>query len=102
MSDQTTIEKKQPSALQTAALVCGIVGFFTLITSIFAVIFGLITLKERPNTMAKWGIGLGTAMIIFYLLIAMTLVTLSIARDKAIEQKRLEQPQTYIQLQPRV
>jgi Tfp pilus assembly protein PilE len=76
---------KKASGLQTAALVMGILGFFIpFITSLLAIIFGAITLKEKPNGKAVAGLTLGIISLLFIpILASMVLVSLSSARFEA-------------------
>jgi len=83
--DNGVSHEKKPSGLQTAALVMGILGFFIpFITSLLAIIFGAITLKEKPNGKAVAGLTLGIiTILIIPIFSAMILVSLSSARSKA-------------------
>jgi hypothetical protein len=89
----------QSSGLQIAALVMGIIGLFMPICALLAIIFGGTTLKERPNKMAKWGLGLGIFVLslwIIGIMAAMVLAALSSARQKAIDASKVNYIQQVI------
>ena len=58
------VTKNNPSDLQRAAFILSIIGFFVPFLPIIALVFGILTKKEKPNNWrAKWAIGLGIAGI---------------------------------------
>ena len=58
-------QSKKASGLQTVALIMGILGFFIpLITSVLAIVFSAITLKEKPNGKAIAGLALGIVSLL--------------------------------------
>lgn len=74
------------SGLQTAALVMGILGFFIPLTNVLAIIFGTITLKEKPNGKALAGLILGIISLLITLIIILILsISLNSAKNKAGE-----------------
>ena len=74
------LETVKTSGLAVASLVCGIIGFFFVILSILAIIFGAIAINQtRKNPdlkgrgMAVWGLVLGIIGVV-YCVVALILI----------------------------